>query len=121
MDGFWNKTFRRINIVIIVLTLLILAITGYRFHKNELVINSPVVIFLVALLFILIIAVKIRRTFTSGSFLMSTTVLNILITAIVLLLAYSHHNFGIKGLVFVALLLVMLLFGLYKLFKRKCD
>jgi hypothetical protein len=124
MDGFWNKAFRWINFFFIpAITILILAITGYRFHKNELVTNSPDVIFLVALLFILIIAGKIRRSFTSGNFFMSTGFLNISITAIVLVSLYSHYFYGFKGLLFVALLpvLVMLLYGLYKLFKRKRD
>lgn len=120
--GFLEQGFRWINFFFIpAITILILAITDYRFHKNQLVTNSPDVIFLVALLFILIIAGKIRRNFTSGNFFMSTGFLNISITAIVLVSLYIHYFYGFKGLLFVGLLpvLVMLLYGLYKLFKRK--
>ncbi|MDQ0878810.1 hypothetical protein QFZ77_007469 [Paenibacillus sp. V4I3] len=123
MDGFWNKAFRWINIIFIpAITILILAITGYRFHKNELETNSPDVIFLVALLFTLIIAGKIRRIITSGSLFMSTTFLNISITAIVVVSVYSQHYFGFKGLLFEAILLVvlvMLLYGLYKIIHKE--
>lgn len=123
MNGFWNKAFRWINIIFIpMLLLLILGITGYRIHKNEPPTNSPVMTFLVALLFILMIAGKIRRNFASGSFLRSRFFENMSITAIIILGMYVHHFYGFKGLLFVVVMLpvlVILLYGLYKLFKRK--